>query len=88
MYLYISSFSYFLYKKITGDSTPLTQKERCPKRYPNLFFKGHSFVKVSHSVYTLLPSKSVTILAFTPLLFPLSLYDSTVCFGGCLTLTE
>ena len=35
MYLFI-----FLYKKINGDSIPLTQKERCPKRYPNLFFEG------------------------------------------------
>ena len=29
-----------MYKKISGDCIPLTQKERCPKRYPNLFFLG------------------------------------------------
>ena len=35
MYLF---FLIFCIKKISGDSIPLTQKERCPKRYPNLFF--------------------------------------------------
>ena len=32
---------------MSGDSTPLNQKERCPKRYPNLFFEGH-FRGLSH----------------------------------------
>ena len=41
-------FLFFLYKKISGDSIPLTQKERCPKRYPNLFFEGHFRQGLSH----------------------------------------
>ena len=41
-------FSYFLLKKISGNSIPLTQKERCPKRYPNLFFKGCFCRGLSH----------------------------------------
>ena len=49
MYLYIFSFSYFLYKKISGDSIPLTQKERCLKRYPNLSFLRDATFEVSHS---------------------------------------
>ena len=32
-------------KKISGDSIPLTQKERCPKRYSNLFFEGCFFCR-------------------------------------------
>ena len=36
----IFSFSYFFFiEKISGDSILLTQKERCPKRYPNLFLR-------------------------------------------------
>ena len=35
MYLF---FLIFCIKKISGDSIPLTQKERCPKMYLNLFF--------------------------------------------------
>ena len=41
MYLFFLIF--FFNKKITVDSIPLTQKEWCPKRYPNLFFEGHFF---------------------------------------------
>ena len=49
MYLvFLILFIYFFYKKIRGDSIPLTQKERCPKKYLNLFFEGHFFVEVSH----------------------------------------
>ena len=35
MYLF---FLIFCIKKKSGDSIPLTEKERCLKRYPNLFF--------------------------------------------------
>ena len=35
MYLF---FLFFVLKKISGDSIPLTQKEMCPKMYLNLFF--------------------------------------------------
>ena len=31
-------FLFFVLKKKSGDSIPLTQKDRCLKRYPNLFF--------------------------------------------------
>ena len=34
---------FVLKKKKSCNSIPLTQKERCPKRYPNLFFEGHFF---------------------------------------------
>ena len=51
MYLYIYLvFLIFLYKKISGNSIPLTQKERCPKRYPNFSFLRDTTFKVSHSV--------------------------------------
>ena len=45
---FIFSFSYFLYKKISDDSTPLTQKERFRKKHSkNLsFLRGIS--PVSH----------------------------------------
>ena len=33
----------FFYKKISGDSTPLTQTERCPLEHPNLFFESTQF---------------------------------------------
>ena len=36
-------FLIFCIEKITGDSIPLTQKERFLKRYPNIFFEGHFF---------------------------------------------
>ena len=46
----ILGFFFFLYKKISGDSTLLTQKERCPKKYPNLFFESTmEFSPVSHT---------------------------------------
>ena len=38
-----SVFLIFCIEKITGDSIPLTQKERFPKRYPNICFEGHFF---------------------------------------------
>ena len=41
-------FSYFFYEKISGDFIPLTQKERCSKRYSNIFFEEHFFFEVSH----------------------------------------
>ena len=34
-----------MYKRISGDSTPLTEKERYPKRYLDLFFEGHLFLR-------------------------------------------
>ena len=47
MYLFFLFFFFFLYKKkISGDSIPLTQKERCLKKHTqkNLsFFRRHYF---------------------------------------------
>ena len=44
MHLYIFSFSYFLYKNKWRLHTTYPKK-RCPKRYPNLFFEGHFFMR-------------------------------------------
>ena len=41
--MYFVFFLIFFNKKISDDSILLTQKERCPKRYLNLFFDGHFF---------------------------------------------
>ena len=39
MYLFFLFSFFFFYKKISGNSTPLTQKERCPKKHSkNLSF--------------------------------------------------
>ena len=47
-------FSYFLYKKISGDSTPFTQKERCLVKAPkSLFLRGTKFVVTHNSQYQL-----------------------------------
>ena len=44
-------FFYFFNKKISGDSIPLIQKERCPKKHSkNLFFlRGTQILTVSHT---------------------------------------
>ena len=41
-------FFFFWYKKISGDSTPQTQKERCLSKHPKLSFLRGTFA-VSHS---------------------------------------
>ena len=47
MYLF---FLIFLKKKISGDSIPLTQKERCPKKHSkNLSFLRGTFFEISHT---------------------------------------
>ena len=45
-------FSFFLcIKKISGDSTPLIQKERCPGKVPKSLFLEHLSFAVSHTHY-------------------------------------
>ena len=45
--MYLVFLIFCIKKKKSGNSIPLTQKERCPKRYPNLFFEGHFFQGLS-----------------------------------------
>ena len=47
MYLVFFFFLIFLHKNISGDFIPLTQKQKFPKRYTNLFFEGHFFQGLS-----------------------------------------
>ena len=39
VFVYLAFLIFFFIEKISGDSILLTQKERCPKRYPNLFLR-------------------------------------------------
>ena len=73
MYFVISIFSnfffFFVYRKISGESIPLTQKERCPKRYSNLFFEGRFL------------SRSLTRLMIAITLWSYELFKLRYTFG-------
>ena len=47
--LYVIFLLLFLYKKISGNSTPLTQKERCLLKRPQISFLREPNFAVSHS---------------------------------------
>ena len=61
---FVFFFLFVLYKKISGDATPLTQKEMCPSKHPNLFFESTLIFLVSQR-HLRVPISTLVVLICT-----------------------